>query len=340
MPATFITCTVLGNFTTRSQNPNLPIVPHKIARDCHEAADAGAAIVHIHVRDPETGHPSMEVALYREVVDRIRQANGDLIVNLTTGNAGHYHPSEDNPAKAGPWTNLLRPEDRVRHILDIRPDIATLDLNTIVFCEEVVINTLTSIRRMGELIQGAGVRPEMELFDSGDIAILNTLVAEDFLDGPPLCSIVMGVKYGFVPSPETLLSARGQLPDGAIWTGFGTGAMAFAMVLQLVLLGGNVRIGMEDSVWLGSAFPEARLLPDDTLARARVVEALHFIVGSVHMRGFTFVKMPQKFAASPDTQAILQAQGPAEVEKGLTVLSSVIGQGPYLLGEFCAAGGD
>ena len=159
MPQTFLTCAVLGNFTTRAQNPSLPITPAEIARDCLAAARAGAAIVHIHVRDPETQQPSMEVALYREVVERIRDANDDLILNLTTGNGGRFDPSRHDPAVAGPKTNLLLPEDRVQHILALRPEIATLDLNTMVFGDEVVINTLWSIRRMAELIQGAGVRP-------------------------------------------------------------------------------------------------------------------------------------------------------------------------------------
>lgn len=250
MPSAFLTCAVLGNFSTRAQNENLPITPAQIAADCLAAADAGASIVHVHVRDPETEQPSMDTALYAEVVDRIRDKNSELIINLTTGNGGRYDPSRDNPAVAGPKTNLLLPDARVQHVLEIKPDIATLDLNTMVFGEEVVINTLPSIRRMAELIQGAGVRPEIELFDSGDISILNTLMDENCFEKPPLCSIVMGVKYGFMPSPETVLYARNMLPKSAVWTAFGTGALAFPMVAQSVLAGGNVRIGMEDAVWL------------------------------------------------------------------------------------------
>lgn len=250
MPSVFLTCAVLGNFTARAQNENLPITPEEIARDCLAAARSGAAIVHIHVRDPRTELPSMETALYAEVVDRIREVDQDLIINLTTGNGGRYDPSGTDPAVAGPKTNLLLPDDRVQHILKIRPDIATLDLNTMIFGEEVVINTLPSIRRMAELIQSVGVRPEIELFDSGDISILNTLMMENRFKSPPLCSIVMGVKYGFIPSPETLLYARGLLPPTAIWTGFGTGSMAFPMLAQSAIAGGNVRIGMEDAVWL------------------------------------------------------------------------------------------
>lgn len=250
MPSAFLTCAVLGNFSTRAQNPNLPITPTEIARDCLAAANAGAAIVHIHVRDPETELPSMETALYAEVVARIRDKNTDVIVNLTTGNGGRFEPSRENPAIAGPRTNLLLPEDRVQHILEIKPDIATLDLNTMLFGQEAVINTMWSIKRMGELIQSVGVRPEIELFDSGDIAILHSLLAEGLFEKRPLCSIVMGVKFGFVPSPETLLYARNLLPRDAIWTGFGTGAQAFPMVAQSALMGGNVRIGMEDAVWI------------------------------------------------------------------------------------------
>jgi uncharacterized protein (DUF849 family) len=192
----------------------------------------------------------MEVALYREVVDRIREKNGELVINLTTGNGGRYHPSDENPAVPGPRTNLLPPDARVQHILEIGPDIATLDLNTMVFGGEVVINTVSSIRRMAELIQSVGVRPEVELFDSGDIAILSDLVAEGCFRKDPLCSIVMGIKYGFKPSPETVLYARNLLPANGIWTAFGTGQQAFPMAAQALLAGGNARIGLEDAVWL------------------------------------------------------------------------------------------
>ncbi len=250
MNYTFLTCAVVGNFTTRHQNENLPITPEQIADDCLEAEEAGAAIVHIHVRDPETEQPSMDTDLYRSVVARIRERSSDLIINLTTGTGGRYHPSDDNPAIAGPRTNLVRPEIRVRHILDIRPDIATLDLNTMIFGNEAVINTVPSITTMAGLIQGAGVRPEIELFDSGDIAILHHLISEDVLPADPLCSIVMGVNFGFQPSPETLLYARDRLPSNAVWTGFATGKWAFPMIAQSAIAGGNLRIGLEDATYL------------------------------------------------------------------------------------------
>jgi len=250
MEPAFLTCAILGNFTTRAQNGNLPITPEEIANDCLAAEAEGAAIVHIHVRDPQSEQPSMDTQLYREVVERIRAQSADLIINLTTGNGGRYHPSDDDPAVAGPRTNLLRAEKRVEHIMALRPDIATLDLNTMIFGKEAVINTVQSITTMAELMQSVGVRPEIELFDSGDIAILHHLIDEGVVPSDPLCSIVMGVNYGFRPSPETLLYARSQLPRAATWTGFATGKWAFPMVAQSAIAGGHLRIGMEDAVYL------------------------------------------------------------------------------------------
>lgn len=251
MPSVFLTCALVGNFTTRAHNPNLPITPQELANDAIGAWRAGAAAVHVHVRDPQTERPSMSVALYQEVVDRIRDVTDDLVINLTTGLGGRFHPSEDDPAKAGPRTNLLRPERRIEHIQQIKPDIATLDLNTMVFGSEVVINTPENIRVMAKGIYEAGVCPEVELFDTGDIALMKDLMAEGTIRQNPLCSLVMGVKYGLQPSPETTLYARDQLPAGAIWTGFGTGRSAYQMLAMSAMAGGQVRIGMEDAAWMG-----------------------------------------------------------------------------------------
>lgn len=268
-----ITCAVTGNFTTRAQNPALPVTPTEIADACLEAAEAGAAIVHIHVRDPKTGAPSMDINLYIDVVRQIRHGNSDLIINLTTGPGGRYHPSEHDPVIPGPRTNLIVPEKRAAHVAQIKPDIATLDLNTMNFGREVVINTPENIGRMAAIMRQAGVRPELELFDSGDIALCRDLIKAGRLDERPLCSIVMGVKYGFQPSPETLLYARQLLPPGAIWTAFATGRWAFPMVAQSVLAGGHVRVGLEDAVYLAKGV----LAPSNAamVAKARrIVEEL------------------------------------------------------------------
>ncbi len=245
-----ITCAITGNLTRPEQSPHLPITPQQIADSALEAAEAGAAIAHIHVRDPETGRPSMSIDLYRDVMDRIRAKNPRLIINLTTGPGGRFVPSEEDPKIAGPGTTLMAPEKRVEHVEILRPEICTLDLNTMNSGGQVVINTPTNVRKMANRIRAAGVMPELELFDSGDCHLARDLIAEGVLQGPGLFSLVLGVKYGFDASSETMLYGRSLLPPGAIWTGFGIGRSEFPMVAQAYLFGGHVRVGMEDNLYL------------------------------------------------------------------------------------------
>ena len=249
-PKTLITCAVTGNLVKPEQTPHLPITPVQIADECLAAAEAGAAQVHIHVRHPETGKPSMEIELYREVVDHIRRGNRELIINLTTGPGGRFIPSEDDPKIAAPGTTLLPPEKRVEHIALIKPDVCSLDLNTMNSGPDVVMNTPKNVRRMAKVIREAGVKPELEIFDSGDINLALDLIADGSLDGPAMWTFVLGVKYGFAPTPETLLYARNMLPHGAFWSAFGIGRMEFPIVAQAWLLGGHVRVGMEDNIYL------------------------------------------------------------------------------------------
>lgn len=246
----FITCAVTGNLTTPEQTPHLPITPEQISDACLGAAEAGAAIVHIHVRDPATGKPSMELEYYRDVVERIRAQNTQLILNITTGPGGRFVPSHDEPRIAAPGTTLMAPEKRVAHIEALRPEICTIDLNTMNSGGEVVINTPGNVRRMAKVMRDAGVKPEVELFDSGDIALMNDLIRDGTLEGPVLCSFVMGVRYGFQPSAETVLYARDLLPASAEFTAIGIGKAAFTTVAQSYLAGGHVRVGLEDSVYL------------------------------------------------------------------------------------------
>jgi len=212
-----ITCALTGNLTKPEQSPHLPITPQQIADSALAAAQAGAAVVHVHVRDATTGRPSMDLDLYRETFDRIRAGAPDLIINLTTGPGGRFVPSDDDPKVAGPGTTLMKPELRVEHIAALRPDIATLDLNTMNSGGQVVINTPTNVRKMANRIRAVGVMPELELFDSGDCHLARDLIAEGVLQGPGLFSLVLGVKYGFDASSETMLYGRSLLPPGAIW---------------------------------------------------------------------------------------------------------------------------
>lgn len=245
-----ITCAITGNLTKPEQSPHLPITPQQIADSALEAAEAGAAIAHIHVRDPATGRPSMSIDLYRDVMERIRIRNKSLVINLTTGPGGRFVPSEQDPRIAGPGTTLMLPEKRVEHVEILRPDICTLDLNTMNSGGEVVINTPRNVRRMAERIKAAGVLPEIELFDSGDCHLARDMFADGSLKEPGLFSLVLGVKYGFNASPETMMYGRDLLPPGAIWTGFGIGRSEFPMVAQAYLLGGHVRVGMEDNLYM------------------------------------------------------------------------------------------
>lgn len=245
---TILTCAVTGNLTKPEMNPNLPITPEQIANAALEAGEAGAAIVHIHVRDPKTGAPSMDIAHYRDVVERIRKANNSLIINLTTGPGARFQPSDEDPLKPGPRTNFVHFSKRVAHVQALKPEIATLDLNTMTFGGEAVINTPPNIRKMAAIMYDNGVKPEIELFDSGDIRLAHDLIAEDVIKIPAMACLVLGVKYGFGASAETMIYAKSQLPEKIEWTGFGVGRSAFPMVAQSWILGGNVRIGMEDTV--------------------------------------------------------------------------------------------
>lgn len=265
-----LTAAVTGGLTRPDMNPNLPITAEQIADACLESADAGAAIVHIHVRDPKTGRQTMELAAYRDVVTRIRAKNTALIVNLTTGPGARLDPNESDPTRPGPGTNFVPPERRVEHIVALKPDVATLDLNTMVFGNEAVVNMPRTIRAMAAAIYDSGVMPELEFFDSGDIALAHDLIREGVLKTPGMGCLVLGVKYGFAATPETMFYARHRVPHGIRWTGFGIGRAAFPMLAQAFVLGGNVRIGMEDTVHIA----RGKL----TSGNAELVDKARFIV--------------------------------------------------------------
>jgi len=246
---TIISCAITGNITTVESTPYLPVTPEQIASSSLEAVRAGAAIVHIHVRHPD-GRPSMEMQHYREVVDRLRAADEDVIINLTTGPGQRYVPSEADPAVAASGTTLMVPERRVEHILALRPELCSLDFNTMYSGNSVVINTPRNLAIMAEIIRDAGVRPELEVFDSGDIQLANQFIQEGRLDAPALFQIVLGVRYGAIATTETLAYMKSLLPAGSHWAAFGIGRWEFPMLAQAFLLGGHVRVGLEDNIYL------------------------------------------------------------------------------------------
>jgi uncharacterized protein (DUF849 family) len=267
---TIISCAVTGNITTVKQHPDLPCTPEQIANACASAARAGAAIVHIHVRHPD-GRPSMELAHYKEVVDRIRASDTDVIINLTTGPGQRFVPSEDDPKVAAPGTTLTTPERRMEHVVALRPEICSLDLNTMFSGTSVVINTPRNVRIMAELAREAGTLPELEVFDSGDIHLANDLIAEGTLPSPSLFQIVLGVKYGASATPATLAYLRSLVPANSHWAAFGTGRFEYPMLMQSWLLGGHVRVGLEDNIYLKKGV----LAPDNAALVAKAVHLLN-----------------------------------------------------------------
>jgi uncharacterized protein (DUF849 family) len=269
MSKTIVSCAVTGNQTTLAQHPGLPVTPKQIADACIGAAKAGAAITHIHVRYPD-GRPSMELEHYREVVERIRDSDTDVIINLTTGPGQRFIPGKEDPSVAAPGTTLMAPMRRVEHVLALKPEICTLDLNTMWSGTSAVINAPESITVMAAAMKEAGSKPELEVFDSGDIQLAKQLIKDGVLDSPALFQIVTGIRFGFEMTPATMAYARSMLPPDAVWAGFGIGRMAFPMVAQAFLLGGHVRVGLEDAVNLRRGV----LAPDNA---AMVAKAVHIV---------------------------------------------------------------
>lgn len=250
MGQTILTAAITGNLMTPDISPHLPVTPEEIANQALAAADAGAAIVHLHVRDPETAKGSMRLDLYEELVSRIRAQNTDVLINLTTGEGGRFVPSDDDPQVAAPGSTLCAPDRRVAHVEALRPEICTLDFNTMWSGAASVINSPRNLEIMAQRIYAAGVKPEIEIFDSGDLHMVKDFVARGIIKTPLMVQMVLGVRFGAVANPATMAYLVSQLPQGTQWAAFGIGRAAFPMLAQAYLLGGHVRIGMEDTAYL------------------------------------------------------------------------------------------
>ncbi len=245
-----VTCAVTGAGDTVGRHPAIPVTPEQIAGAAIEAASAGAAVAHMHVRDPETGQGSRETALYREVVERVRASGVDVVINLTAGMGGDYFPSEADPAVPGPGTDLVGPEERLVHVEELRPEICSLDCGTLNFGDGIYVSTAGQLRVMSRKIKELGVKPELEVFDMGHLRFANQLIAEGLIDAPPLFQICLGIPWGAPADTATMKAMRDMLPAGAEWAGFGISALEMPMVAQAVLLGGHVRVGLEDNLYL------------------------------------------------------------------------------------------
>ncbi|MCR4541503.1 3-keto-5-aminohexanoate cleavage protein [Pseudomonas sp. 18.1.10] len=247
-----ITCALTGAGDTTSRSPHVPVTPKQIAAAAVEAAKAGATVVHCHVRDPETGKFSRDVALYREVMERIREADIDIIVNLTAGMGGDLEiGAGENPMEFGPNTDLVGPLTRLAHVEELLPEICTLDCGTLNFGDgdTIYVSTPAQLRAGAKRIQELGVKAELEIFDTGHLWFAKQMIKEGLLDNP-LFQLCLGIPWGAPADTTTMKAMVDNLPADAVWAGFGIGRMQMPMAAQAVLLGGNVRVGLEDNLWL------------------------------------------------------------------------------------------
>jgi uncharacterized protein (DUF849 family) len=248
-----ITCALTGAGDTVGRSPHVPVTPQQIAADAIAAAQAGAAIVHIHVRDPETGIGARDPALFREAVSIIRESKTDVVLNLTAGMGGILHLPDEDPMSAGPKTDLVPSAERFRHVVELLPEICTIDCGSMNFGkEDVVVNRPRDLAWMARRAQELGVKPELECFDMGQVQHALDLIDAGLIDGRPMFQFVLGVAGGAPASPESMLTLRNMLPHNAFWAAFGISRHEFPMVAQAALLGGNVRVGLEDNLYLGA----------------------------------------------------------------------------------------
>ncbi|MBO1332412.1 3-keto-5-aminohexanoate cleavage protein [Streptomyces sp. VRA16 Mangrove soil] len=248
-----ITCALTGAGDTVRKSPHVPVTPEQIAASAVQAAEAGAAAVHIHVRDPETGAPSRDPRLYREVVERIKETGTDVVINLTAGMGGDLVVDPDEPLRHLPGTDLVGGLERLPHVEQLLPDICTLDCGSLNFGDgsNLYVSTPDMLRAGARRIQELGVRPELEIFDTGHLWFAQQLLAEGLLDEPTVFQLCMGVPWGAPADPGVLQSMVNMLPRGARWASFALGRMQMPWVAQSVLLGGHVRVGLEDNLYLG-----------------------------------------------------------------------------------------
>jgi uncharacterized protein (DUF849 family) len=252
----FITCAVTGAGDSTGRSDRVPVTPAEIAAAALDAARAGAAVAHIHVRDPATGKAARDPRLYAEVVDRVRSADTDVVLNLTAGMGGDlvFGPVEQPLPPNALGTDMAGATERLAHVAQLLPEICTLDCGSMNFAaggDYVMVNTPATLRAMARRIQALGVRPELEVFDTGHLVMVKELLRDRLIDDPVLIQLCMGIPYGAPDDPLTLLALVSALPQGAVFSAFSIGRMQLPYVAMAALAGGNVRVGLEDNLFLG-----------------------------------------------------------------------------------------
>ena len=266
-----VTCAVTGAGDTLGKHPEVPVTPEQISNAAIAAAKAGASVAHIHVRDPGTGLGSRDVNLFKEVVERIRDSETDVVINLTAGMGGDWVPSEENPSMPGPGTDMIGPEERLAHVKEIHPEICSLDCGTMNFGNgnEIYISPPGYLREMASMIQEWGVKPELEVFELGQIRFAKQMIKEGLINEPPMFQICLGIPWGAEQTVDSMKVMKDELPTNASWASFGIGRMQMPMAAAAVAMGGNVRVGLEDNLYL-----EKGVLASNDQLVTRVIEII------------------------------------------------------------------
>ena len=273
-----VTCAVTGAGDTLGKHPEVPVTPEQISNAAIAAAKAGASVAHIHVRDPETGLGSRDVNLFKEVVERIRDSETDVVINLTAGMGGDWVPSKENPSMPGPGTDMIGPEERLAHVKEIYPEICSLDCGTMNFGNgnEIYISPPGYLREMASMIQEWGVKPELEVFELGQIRFAKQMIKEGLINEPPMFQICLGIPWGAEQTVDSMKVMKDELPTNASWASFGIGRMQMPMAAAAVAMGGNVRVGLEDNLYL-----EKGVLASNDQLVTRVIEIIQRMGGRV-----------------------------------------------------------
>jgi uncharacterized protein (DUF849 family) len=281
MPQTIISCAITGSAPTPEKSSFVPVTPSEIISSAIDAAKAGAAVVHCHVRDPETTRPSMSRELYQEVTEGIRDSGIDVILNLTTGPGARFSPTTNDPGLASDDSKMCTPSERVRHVLELRPEICSLDIVTMNRKSHVFLNHPEHLKYMSGAIRAAGVKPELEVFDTGHILNAMHLIKEGFIQSPPFFQFCLGVDYGAPATVETIIMMKSMLPSDAVWSAFGISRFQFPMVAASVLLGGHVRVGLEDNIYIEKGV----LAPSNAALVEKAARIIHDLGSSVASAG-------------------------------------------------------
>ncbi|SIS49159.1 BKACE family enzyme [Salimicrobium flavidum] len=250
-----LTAAVTGAGDTLEKNKNVPVTPKEIADSAIASAKAGATVAHVHARDPKTGGVSHNVDHYREIVDRIRESETDVIINITSGGGGDFIPSLSTPAAGGNGTDIQTPSERHQPVGELLPEMCTLDCGTVNFGNMIYMSPTDWLRDQAKLVQESGVKPELECFDTGHVRFANQLIKEGLIDDDPMFQFCLGIPWGADADVETINYMKRRLPENAHWSAFGIGRMQMPVASQTALLGGNIRVGLEDNIYLKKGVP-------------------------------------------------------------------------------------